>query len=273
MLSRRNDMTVQTILAALALAVALAGGVPAWAQDGSVTPPADVAALPAPAPAGNPLVGGLPPVAPEDMSPPAPTSAGYVALLYYRMTGQTPDYEAWAMASDAYAKANSFDKDLVRREKAAEAARAYHLVTFDDPIIVEHEAALSSYSRAKRGFFVENFRPDTFYSFDFIGRHYAVVPLDLMDFQWLSVDSEKTQQKIEDQVKMSGGRVRMYMYLTPTFADKQTPLKLDNKEYWLLSGRVQKLQIYDPRGKRLLWEGYGKSHVEQHQQEVLDLYK
>lgn len=263
----------KTTLATFALAAVLAGGAMAQAQDSSLQPPAPVAET-APVPAGNnPLMGGLPPISPEDMTPPATTSPGYVALLYYRMTGQTPDYEAWAMASDAYTKANSFDKDLVRREKAAEAARAYHLVTYDDPIIVDHEAVLSSYSRAKRGFFVENFRPDTFYGFDFIGRNYAVVPLDLMDFQWVSVDDEKTQSKIEDQVRLSGGKVRMYIYLTPTFADKQTPLKLDSKEYWLLSGRVQKLQIFDPRGKRLLWEGYGKSHVGQRQQEVLDLYK
>lgn len=257
----------QTLCAAIALAAALlCATAPAQAQS-----PLD--AVPA-APASDPLQGGLPsPSVPLAVPPPTPTSSGYIALLYYRMTGQVPDYEAWAMASDDYTKANSFDKDLVRREKAAEAARAYHLVTYDDPIIIEHPATLSSYSRSKRGFFVENFRPDTFYSFDFIGRNYAVVPLDLMDFQWLSVEDEKSQKKIEDLIKMSGGKVRMYMYLAPTFADKQTPLKLDNKEYWLLSGRMQKLQIYDPRGKQLLWEGYGKTHVEQRQQEVMDLYK
>ncbi len=208
-----------------------------------------------------------------DMSAPTPTSAGYIALLYYRMTGQVPDYDAWAMASDDYAKANSFDKDLVRREKAAEAARAYHLVTYDDPLIIEYAVTLSSYSRAKRGFFVENFRPDTFYSFEFIGRNYAVVPLDLMDFQWLSVEDPKVQKEIEDIVTANDGKVRMYLHLTPTFADKETPLKLADKEYWLLSGRVQKLQIFGLRGKKLLWEGFGKTHVEQKQQEVLDLYK
>lgn len=257
---------LQMTFAAFVLAAALLGSAMASAQmDAPAT---------AQAPAADPLLGSMPtPGLQADMPPPTPTSSGYIALLYYRMTGQVPDYEAWAMASDDYSKANSFDKDLVRREKAAEAARAYHLVTYDDPIIVEYPVTLSSYSRAKRGFFVENFRPDTFYSFDFIGRNYAVVPLDLMDFQWLSVEDEKTQKKIEDLIKLSGGKVRMYMYLAPTFADKQTPLKLDNKEYWLLSGRMQKLQIYDPRGKQLLWEGYGKSHVEQRQQEVMDLYK
>lgn len=258
----------QLTLAAAVLACALtAGGMTALAQND-----APLAAMPAPV-ATDPLLGDLPPAAPADVPAPTPTSAGYVALLYYRMTGQVPDYEAWAMASDDYSKANSFDKDLVRREKAAEAARAYHLVTFDDPIIVEYPVTLSSYSRAKRGFFVENFRPDTFYSFDFIGRNYAVVPLDLMDFQWLSVEDGPTMQKLEDVVRKSGGNALMYLYLTPTFADKQTPLKLDNKEYWLLSGRVQKIQIYNQRGKKLLWEGYGKSHVEQRQQEVMDLYK
>ncbi len=205
--------------------------------------------------------------------PPTPTSAGYIALLYYRLSGQVPDYEAWAMASDDYIKANSFDKDLVRREKIAEATRAYQLVTYDDPVVISAQVTLSSYSRAKRGFFVENFRPDTFYSYEFLGRNYAVVPLDLMDFQWLSVGDEKTQRSLEELVDAVKGKVRMFMYLTPTFADKQAPLKLENKDYWLLSGRVQKLQIYDQRGRKLLWEGYGKTHVEQHQQELLDLYK
>lgn len=205
--------------------------------------------------------------------PPTPTSPGYVALLYYRLSGQMPDFEAWAMASDDYIKANSFDKDLVLREKSAEASRAYQLLSFDEPVVIETQATLSSYSRAKRGFFVEDFRPDTFYGYSFIGRNYAVVPLDLMDFQWLSVDDEAVEKKIEALLKSSGGKIRMYVYLTPTMADKETPLKLDKKDYWLLSGRLQKLQIYDLRGRKLLWEGYGKSHVEQHQQEVLDLYK
>lgn len=256
------------------VAASICGGNPVLAQTAPDTKAPNASVPSQGVVSAAPLIGGMPAVLESaDASPPTATSDGYIALLYYRMTGQVPDYEAWAMASDAYTKANSFDKDLVRREKAAEVARAYHLVTYDDPLIIEYPVTLSSYSRAKRGFFVENFRPDTFYSFHFIGRNYAVVPIDLMDFQWLAVDDENTQKKIEDLIQSSGGKVRMYMYLTPTFADPQTPLKLDNKEYWLLSGRLQKLQIYDPRGKRLLWEGYGRSHVEQRQQEVLDLYK
>ena len=224
------------------------------------------------APAAAPVIAAPAPMTSEIPAPEA-SSPGYIALLYYRLTGEKPDFEAWAMASDDYIAANSFDKDLVKREKAVEAERAFHLVTFDEPLVMERQVTLSSYSRAKRGFFVEDFRPDTFFSSSFIGRNYAVVPLDLMDFQWVSVDDVKVQRELEDIVRANGGKARIYVYVTPNFADKQTPLKINNKEYWLLSGRVQRLQIYDHRGKRMLWEGFGKNHVEQQQQEVLDLYK
>ncbi len=212
------------------------------------------------------------PVAAQGVAPPAATSPAYISLLYYRMTGQSPDFEAWAKASDDYVNANSFDKDMVRREKAAEVARAFHLVTYDDPLVVESMVTLSSYSRSKRGFFIESFRPDTFYPMSFLDRNYALVPLDLMDYQWMSVEDESVQQKIEQAIG-SKRVAKMFLYLNPTFADKDHPLKMDKKDFWLLSGRVHRLQIFDDRGKELLWEGYGRHYVGQKQQELLDLYK
>jgi hypothetical protein len=202
-----------------------------------------------------------------------PSSPGYVALLFYRLTGQQPDFDAWAMASDDYNSANGFDKDLVRREKAAEVTRAYHLITYDDPVVIEHVVTLSSYSRARRGFFVQNFRPDTFFNFEFLGRDYAMVPLDLMDFQWLSLENEKAMEAIDAELKGSNGRALMYLSILPVSADKEKPMTLAGKDYWLLSGRVKRLQIYDMSGKRLLWEGVGRDEAARNQKEVLDLYR
>lgn len=211
------------------------------------------------------------PLAPQ--APPTSTSPGHIALLYHRLTGQTPDFEAWAMASDDYANANGFDKDLVRREKAAEVMRAYHLITFEEPVVIEHPVTLSAYSRTRQGFFVQNFRPDTFYAFNFLGRDYAMVPLDLLDFQWLSIADEKELERVRTRIAADNNHAYMYLSVVPTAADKTNPMRVQDKEYWLLSGKVKRIQIYDKRRQNLLWEGVGREEAVQIQKEVLDLYK
>lgn len=204
---------------------------------------------------------------------PAETSPGYVALLFYRLTGQQPDFDAWAMASDDYSRANGFDKDLVRREKAAEVTRAYHLITYDDPVVVQRPVLLSSYSRSKRGFFVQSFRPDTFFGFDFLGRDYALVPIDLMDFQWVSLETEEDMRRIDAHLRQHEGKAIAYISVVPVSADRERPMPLDGRDYWLLSGRIKRLQLFDATGQHLLWEGVGKEESARHRQQVMDLYR
>lgn len=209
----------------------------------------------------------------DEATAPKPTAPGQVALFYYKLAGQQPDFTLWARESDAYLKANAFDKELVAREKASEASRAYQLVTFDDPIVVAVPIKLSTYSRAQQGFFVENFRPDTFYSYHFIDRDYALVPIDLMDYKWLSVESPAQMKRIADTIAISQNTAMLYMQITPNFADKDKPMHIGDKDYWLMSGKIKRLQVYDSHGKKLLWESYGKGEMDTNQKELLDLYK
>lgn len=220
-----------------------------------------------------PVLAGEPVLTTVDTERAVATTPPYVAMLFHRLTGQPPDFDAWAMASDAYGAANSFDKDLVRREKATDALRAYNLITFDDPIIVDVPVRLSSYSRMRQGFLIENFKPDTFYSFSFLGRDYAVVPLDLMDYQWLSFENMPALESLAKKIETDQGQAQMQLWVTPVSADKDNPLQLNEKNYWLLSGRVKKLKIYDKSGKQLIWEGVSREEAAQNRQHVLDLYK
>lgn len=218
------------------------------------------------------VAGELTPVAPVSVRPQA-TAPGYVAMLYHRLTEKKPDFDAWARASDAYVKANDFDRDLVLREKSEEAARAYHLITFDDPIVIELPVTLSAYSRQRQGYLVENFKSDTFYSFHFLDQDYALVPLDLMDYQWLGMNDDQAARSVAQKIARDEGRARMYLWVTPVSADREKPMQIADKSYWLLSGKVKRLQIFDKTGDKLLWEGVSREEAAQNRQQVLDLYK
>lgn len=209
----------------------------------------------------------------DEIQLPEPTSAGLVSLYFFKLTGQTPDFALWARESDAYRKANDFDKELVAREKAAEASGAFQLLTFDDPIVVRTKVALD-YSRARKGFFIRNFKQDTFYSYHFVDRDYALVPLGIMDYQWIPVPDAAALEKINAALKADQkNEVLLYMSVAPNFADGAAPMKSGDKSYWLLSGKIKRMRIYDSRGRTLLWESYSQGEMDENQKQLLDLYK
>lgn len=210
----------------------------------------------------------------QEVLAPEPTSAGHVALYYHKLTGQAPDFSIWAQGSDDYIQANDFDKELVLREKASEASRAFQLLTFEDPVVVRTKVKLSSYSRARRGFFIQNFKPDTFYSYHFVDRYYALVPLDLLDYQWVPIESGPALEKISAAVAgAKNDELLLYISITPGFADARAPMKVGGKDYWLLSGKVKHISLHDPRSKKLLWENFGRGEMSENQKQLLDLYK
>jgi hypothetical protein len=209
----------------------------------------------------------------QSIKPPEPTSPGYIALVFNRLTGQKPDFSAWVMASDDYRNAVAFDRDLVMREKTAELEKSYQLIMSETQLIIRHPIRLLPYSRVKRGFFVENFRPDTFYAVNFLDRNYAIIPQDLMNYQWLGVEDPKQMDAMQAYVGKGENDLVMMMYITATSADAKEPFIHKDKKYWLMSGKIARIQIFDSRGEYLLWDNLSREESEKVQQEVLDLYR
>lgn len=203
-------------------------------------------------------------------SRPAATSPGYIAMLYHKMLGLVPDFEQWATASRSYGNASQFDKALAQREKAAELRGVYDLLTPSEPIIIELNSQLSDYSHANGGFFIKEIKDDMFFGFDFMDQHYAVIPSNILNYQFIKMSpeqGEKVRRGINDGGTDKGALV---FYIEPKFADKSEPLLLEGVPRWLLAGEIMRVAIYRRETDKLLWESEGKN-PEPVSQELLDL--
>lgn len=210
------------------------------------------------------------PVAALEYSAPVETSPGQIAMIYHRLTGQAPDFAAWAAASDSYLKAGRLDKLTVQQQKAAELQNIFDLISLQDPIVIRVPVKLSAYSHSNYGYFIENFREDTFFSFGFMGQNYAVIPQNLVDRQWIPVSGEAAM-KIEKALG-AARQLTVYLRVLPKFADKSVPMKLDGIDHWLLMGEPESLSLYSYGGDYLLWESaVAAPSVDAPDQSILDL--
>lgn len=219
-------------------------------------------ALPAPASAQPVYVPPLAKVRPN------PTSAGYVAMLYTKMTRQAPDFEKWAMASKDYANAAQFDKMVAAKEKIAELKGVYELLTPNEPLIIELPAKLSEYSQLNGGFFLDNLREDQLFSYNFFSRFYGVAPMNIMDFQWLKVTPAQARA-IAAAKADPANKITAVFYVEPKYADKSAPFDYEGQAHWLISGEVRKMSLFDENG--LLWASPDKEAEEAASQELLNL--
>jgi hypothetical protein len=212
------------------------------------------------------------PIADQDPKPEV-TSSGYIAMAFYKLSGGTPDFKAWAESSKAYNEASPFDKDLIRERQMTEIENIFSLFTLDEPIVLLLPAKLSEYSITNKGFFIENIKEDTFFPVSYVGNDFAVIPQNIMDHQWVRADDK--QAKIIDQAARNIGNrtLHMYFHLTPIFADKAAPLNIEGINRWLLLGEVQKMTLVIPTFDKVIWTSQNANFEEKKDNELLDLYQ
>ncbi len=201
---------------------------------------------------------------------PQATSAGYIAMLYSKMTGKRPNLEGWATASKDYTAASKFDKVTAQREKISELQAVYDLLTPTEPVVVDIPVVLSSYSKHNQGFFIDSFKEDTFFGFEFMDTNYAVIPMNLMEYQWLKVPAEQADRIFKTVQPKAKDMVRAILYVDPIMADRNNPLNMDGTPRWMISGEVRKLMLYTTNGY-LLWETADKKEAEALSLELLNL--
>lgn len=201
---------------------------------------------------------------------PVPTSFAVVAMQFYKLTGQTPDFEAWVKIGKAYKTASPFDQKMILAREQKKLEELFKKTPPAAPIIVEAYVELSKYSIVNKGFLIESFGEDTFFSIDFNDEYYALVPDRVLDHQWMKV-AEDEAQKIES-AKVGGGRgVRMYVELIPKYADKTAPLLLGDRHYWLISAEIKKMMLFNR--DEILWEERSNQGNDPRQKELMDLYR
>lgn len=188
------------------------------------------------------------------MPRPPVTTPVQIAMTFHRLTGQRPDFIQWAQSSKSYMDASAIDKPSVATRISADLENMYGLLTSDEPLLVRVPAILSEYSRTSKGFFIENFKEDTYFSYSFNNVKYALIPQRIMDFQWVRTQEDREASRIEDAKRARPNkRVPVYLYLEPKFADAKAPLNLDGADHFLVMAEVKKIEIYHPTTDSLIW--------------------
>lgn len=205
---------------------------------------------------------------------PEPTAPSHVAMLFYKLTAQMPDLDSWARQTQAYKNASNFDQPAVLKEQTKRLMEDFSLQTFQEPVVVEIPVQLSKYNAVNQGFFIEDFKADTFFPVRFDSQAYAIVPQGIVDRQWLEISDKNTAKAIEAAAGSNGNRlVRMTLLLTPQYADKDEPLAVDGEKYWLIAASIKKMMIYPGNEDTLLWESEDAATKAGKSLDLLNLYQ
>ena len=195
------------------------------------------------------------------------TEAQYISLLFYKLAeGLKPNFKAWARDSESYLNAKEMYKADALEAEIDFLKYRYRALDKEDPIVVHMKTNISAYSKENGGFYVENFRPDLFFSFEHRGNYFAVITADIESYQWYEAKEEDLSFTGLDLKQTN--EVDLQIMLQPERVDSEAPAKLGDNHHWIITASVKEIQMWSKDG-RLLWSGQ-KAGVDN---KVLDLYK
>ncbi|MBL1146450.1 MAG: hypothetical protein HND56_05620 [Pseudomonadota bacterium] len=179
------------------------------------------------------------------------TEPFYIAMLFYKLIDYRPNFAAWITETPEYKAMPAIEQDMYLDEKVGYFKSLFFDIEENAPIIVNVKTQLSPYSREHGGFFIESFRPDLFFSYEYMGNRFAIIPTDIDSYQWYQVsqtDLEDTGVNFEKSTPID-----VQLLLVPSAADSSKPTQLGDFEHWVINATVKEIQIWAPGGGRLLW--------------------
>jgi hypothetical protein len=182
---------------------------------------------------------------------PAPTPARYISMLYDKLTGKMPDFALWALDTPEYIAAKATDRPKVEEKTVKNLTDIFNLMTVSEPIVLEVDAQISSYSAMGGGFLVQNFNDLTFFDYGYRDKRYALVPHGIVDYQWLHDIPEESQHIMQET--QNGRHAHMVFTMVPLAADP-TPMPLNGHTYRLIMADIQKIEMWSADGKSIVWD-------------------
>jgi hypothetical protein len=212
---------------------------------------------------------------PPESQKPTLVSPLEIAMIYYKYSGKTPDFSAWALLSDEYKNASIYDKAAILDARSREIADSFGLLGPDEQIVADYPVTLSEYSLGNKGYLIESFKDDTFFPFSYGGENFALVPKNILDHQW--IPAEGLPAKNIDDLRLAsenGKDAVMTFFLVPKFADK-VPVTIDGKEYHVIGVEVAGLAFFDSK-EMFAWRQEKSTPLSpefrQRQKELMTLY-
>jgi hypothetical protein len=205
---------------------------------------------------------------------PEPSTPDYIYMIFCKLTGRTPDFEAMARNTQDYQDAATIERPTVLDQLTVGLKSTYSLLTLQEPFIIEVPVKLSPYSAVNKGFFVENFKDDTFFPVNYNGQSYAIIPQGIMDKQWLKVPDDALGKEIENAaLNKDGSPLTMQLMLTPKYADSSRPVVLAEQNYWPIAVEIKRMVLYPPASTSQLWQSDDTRVDDTKRLELLNLRK
>jgi len=174
-----------------------------------------------------------------------------MALLFNKLTRQKPDFQAWVEKSPEYKKASSFERIELLKKRQEEMQNLYGLTLPQEPFFIDVKVPISSYSEDQQGMMIYSFNEQNFFTYVYMGQHYALIPSSMSRFQWIRVDPEMAKD-IWAQADEKG-RIKAIFKMAPVSADKR-PMRMRSRNYLLVMAEVKAIQIWTKDGEKLIWE-------------------
>lgn len=215
---------------------------------------------------------GMPNLAPAQSQKPALSSPATIAMTFSKITRDPPPLTAWAIQTDAYKNATPIEQPSVLDRETQKLKTAFNLLNPSDPLVVETDVQLSSYSAATHGFFIQNFKTSTFFPSSYAGKYYALVPQDIADKQWLEVNDPATIDAItKAQADSKSGLLKMILFLAPQYGDATAAANIDGESYWPIVVEVKKMMLYPEDGDTVLWHTFDPNAYDKTHESILNL--
>lgn len=179
------------------------------------------------------------------------TEPFYIAMLFYKLIDYRPDFTAWITDMPEYKAMPAIEQDMYLDDQLGYFKNLFFDLGENDPIIVNVKTKISPYSYEHGGFFIESFRPDLFFSYEYMGNRFAIIPTDIDSYQWYQVSQTDLEDTGLDFSKSAP--VEVQLLLVPSAADSAKPTKLGDYEHWVINATVKEIQIWTPNSDRLLW--------------------
>ena len=193
-----------------------------------------------------------------------------VAMLFHKITGQLPDFSDWAAQSVPYKNADPTEKNMVLSQVMDKLKTKFALMGYDEPIHIESYVTLRQFRPEANGFFVNEFKSDTYFTYNFNNEYYAVIPTDIMDYEFIKLPPEKMAEIAEHITPKN--QLFMRLSLTPINGDAKERTRLNNGfENWLLASRVMDIELWSPKDKTLLWRSNEDFYRQKNK--LLNLYR
>ncbi|MEZ0260232.1 MAG: hypothetical protein ACAH80_04440 [Alphaproteobacteria bacterium] len=205
---------------------------------------------------------------------PSITTPEQVMLLHHVLSARRPDFKGIARASDEYKAANDFDKEKVVDAKVMALRNNYEMTTAGDKLVVKVPVTVSSFSVRNKGFIINELNDAMNFKYVYSGKNYAFIPLQLGEHQWIDASDDATALAI-DKGRGKNNDYMLYIFFSPTYADppdRMTPLE-DGKEYTVMTGSIDHIDLFDAESKEKLWSNMQKAAPDPMNDSLLQLKK